>query len=381
MEHRIMISKSRASARARSDRHPHDRTRSSTSPARNTRTSIPASPCILDAVCDQNGDHWIRYGTSQSAIWFAISDLISDSSGVFKRLSSVGVHRLTTHSQVALKIKIEEHGPYRPALVAARPGWLEGIYVFGDGTRIAPRADSRETIIAFETNPTFSPRGTLIDWQNAVGPFVAGQPLLLFILALALTGPLLRLAPSGYLNALVEIVGGFEIGKTILGVLAASVWAGDPQNECGGGSTWDLLLNAIDDLKLAHRDGFVFLDEGNLAARSLRERRQFIQQAVFKFASTGVKRRMGDPVRGEHAHLALLSTTNTALADLVEDKPEVKQAVQSRMISLCIPKNAPHGAFTSLPNGYSTGQSANEALMAAARVCQRASESLGWRGV
>jgi len=361
-----MSSKPSASARARSDRRAHDRMQALKSKERYIKASGPATPCILDAVCDQHDRHWIRYGTPQRAVWFAMDDLISNSSGVFKRLSSVGVHRLTTASQTTLKREVEHHGQYRPALVATRPGWVENFYALGDGMVISPASDNREVIRPFEINPKFAPRGSLAEWQEAVGPFVTGQPLARFGLALALTAPLLRLAPSGYLNPQAEIVGGFESAKTSLGVLAASVWAGDPQSDCGGGEIWALTLNAIDDVKLANRDGFVFFDEGNLAGQTPRERREFIQQAVFKVASTGVKRRMGDAVVSEHAHVALLSTTNVALADLIEDKPEVKQAVQSRMITFRIPEGAPHGAFARLPHGYDNARAASEALVNAA---------------
>ncbi len=41
-----------------------------------------------------------------------------------------------------MKQAVEAHEDYRPALVATRPGWLDGLYVFGDGTYVAPRSDS-----------------------------------------------------------------------------------------------------------------------------------------------------------------------------------------------------------------------------------------------
>ncbi|MFF9550337.1 DUF927 domain-containing protein [Methylobacterium fujisawaense] len=360
-----MSTKPRVSEAAPRRRHPPDPVRRS-APSDRMRPSHATAPSILDAVRDQHGGRWIRYGTQRRAIWFVIADLIRDGATVFGRLSSVGAACLTSASQAALKRSIETHEDYRAALVATRPGWLEGSYVFGDGTVAAPEASDREVIVTFETNAKFTPRGTLGEWQEAVAPFVAGQPLSYFAVSLALSGPVLRVAPRGFLNPQVEIVGGGEVGKTSLAVLAASVWAGNPDSDCGGGEIWDITLNALDDVKLAHRDGFLFLDEGNLMGATLGQRREFARQAVFKVATTAGRRRMGDALVAEHARLSLLSTTNTALSDLIEGSADVRHAAQSRMITIRIEADAPHGVFARVPRGFANARAASEAMRDAA---------------
>ncbi len=340
------------------------------------RRSIPKSihsrvqsrdvPGILDAVHDQHGGRWLRYGIGEQAIWFAIADLISEGTTVFRRLSEVGVTCLTSTSQSAFKRAIEAQSAFRPALVAARPGWLEGFYVFGDGTISAPSADDREVIVTFEPNPKFAPRGTLQEWQDTTGPFIAGQPLISFAIGLALSGALLRFVPRGYVNPQVEIEGGPETGKSSVGVLGASVWSGNPESDCGGGESWDLTINSLDPLKLSHGDGFLFLDEGNLAGASIKERREFARQATFKVAATGGRRRLGDGVQGQHARVSMLSTTNTPLADLIEGGAGEREAVQSRRITLRIAPNTPHGVFARLPEGYESAVKASEAMVAVA---------------
>ena len=328
--------------------------------ARNRSTNRSRSPGIQDAVRDQLGGRWIRYGAPDKAIWFAVAELISEAPAIFRRLSSIDVTCLTPTTQSALKREVEAVEEYRDALVAARPGWLEGFYVHGDGTFAAPNRDEREVIVAFDPNPKFAERGSFKGWQAAVAPFVAGQPLPYFAVALALTPPVLRFVPAGYLNPQAEIVGGREIGKTTLGVLAASVWAGNPDADCGGGETWDATLNSLDDVKLGHRDNFLLLDEGNLAGDSLKARREIIRQAVFKLATTGGKRRKGDAVNAEHARVALLSTTNTALADLLDDTSDVRDAAQSRMITIRLSADRP--LFNTVPDGFATARAASESL-------------------
>jgi hypothetical protein len=319
----------------------------------------------MDAVLDQHGGRWIRYGSRDRSVWFNAADLISAGNTVFERLSTVGVLCLTRPSQDRIKREVEAHTTYRAALVASRPGWLDGHYVFGDGTVAVPPGDEREVIIAFEGDQKFTPQGSLADWQVSIGPLVTDQPLTLFALAFAFVGPLLRFAPAGYTNPLVELVGPPECGKSTLGVLAASVWAGNPDSDSGGGESWDLTENALDDQKRRHRDNFLLQDEGNLAGASARERKEFFQKAVFKLAATGEKRRFGDEGALDQTRLAVLSTANTPIRDLVEGSEDVRGALQSRIVTLQIRDDRPYGVLASIPAGCATSRRAIEWLRAA----------------
>ena len=322
---------------------PRPHSRSSRNSA--AQTSVPPVPGILDAVIDQHDDHWIRYGRPNRSVWFKVTDLISASSEVFKRLSSVGAHYLTRQGQDRVKTAVEQHTAHRDALVAARPGWLGHHFVFGDGTVVSPKGDAREIIIAFEAASKFSPVGSLPEWQREVGPLVTDQPLPLFTLCYAFVPPLMRFVPPGYPNPGFEVVGEAECGKSTLGVIAESVWAGDPNSDCGGGVAWDLTLNSIDDIKRQHRDTLLFLDEGNLAGANLRERKELIQQAVFKLASTEEKARMGDKGPRQTTNLATLSTTNSPLCELAEGTVHVRGAAHSRMITIRVADERPFGVL------------------------------------
>jgi uncharacterized protein (DUF927 family) len=227
-----------------------------TSPADGSQIAYAVAG-VLDAVADQVAGHWIRYGTTSQSYWFSLHELQVSERDVFGRLSGPGMTFLTSASKNAFKKEIESHSNYRPALVASRPGWLGTHYVFGDGTVMSPLGDPREVIIAFETSSKFRPQGTLHQWQKAVGPIVANQPLPLFVLAFAFIGPLLRFAPSHILNPQIELVGRRECGKSTLVALAASIWAGDPDCDVGGGETWDLTVNALDPQKVVHADNLL----------------------------------------------------------------------------------------------------------------------------
>lgn len=335
------------------------------------KAPAPGDPGIRDAVRDQHGAPWIRYGTATRSVWFAAADLIGAGTLVFTLLARVGPPLLTETSKSDLKRRIEAHPISRETLVAARPGWLDQhpVFAFGDGTVIRPKGDTREIIVAFEPSPKFSPRATLAAWQAGIGPFVQRQPLPYLAVALALVGPLLHFLERGQLNPIVELVGGRETGKSTVGVLAASVWAGDPNSDVGGGESWEMTINAIDGLKLAYRDAFLFLDEANLVGVPGSKLPEFLQDAIFKLSSNRGKRRMGDQGAPENANVATLSTTNTPLRELVGGSPARRAALESRVITLTLPLDHLNGVFDAVPDGYCSPREAAEALQKAADAC------------
>lgn len=326
----------------------------------------PTAPRIQDAVEDQFHDRWIKFGTATRNIWFSLGELQTSASDVFGKLSRVGATYLTDAKKTAFKTIIEDHPTFRSSLVAARPGWIENCYVFGDGTKCMPPGDDREIITAFEGDSKFDPRGSLQAWQNELGPLLGQQSYPLFAIYLALVGPLLRFAPPDYINPVFELVGGPHCGKTTVGVVAASTTAGDETSDVGGGETWDLTLAALDPLREAHCDNFLLLDEGNLAGADQRKAQEVLRAAVFRLAGSGKKRRYGDTGPSEQINLATLSTSNTRLAELVSANSAVMGALQSRMITLVVGADRPHGVLSSLPPGFDEAEKVIVAMRAAA---------------
>lgn len=323
-----------------------------------------ASPALRDAVRDQHDKLWVRYGTRYRSLWIAVSDFARPD--IYGRLSDVDPRLIEPVAQRALRSKIAGSTTFRPALVAASPGWIDGHFVFGDGAVISPAANAHEVVVTFEPYSKFAPRGTLRGWQHAVGRVAADQSLALFTLSLAFVGPLLPFVPPDYLSPLFELVGGQGTGKTTLGLLAASVWAGNPDSRTGGGETWDLTPNRFDDLKLSHRQVLLLLDEGNLAGDTVEARRKLIHQAVFGLTNSGARQRMGDPPAKPHAQLAVLSTSNRPLSDLVEGSSAERGAMHERMITIPISKARPNGVLDHVPPGYAGAAQAIEDLRAAA---------------
>ncbi|WP_246719925.1 DUF927 domain-containing protein [Methylocystis sp. H62] len=317
---------------------------------------------IIDAVRDQKGGYWIRYGTTRRSVWFALDDLHQLPSKVFSRMTGPGTTFLTSAAQSKFKESIERRQEYRDALVAERPGWLQSHYVFADGTVQSPPDDETEIVVSFQSDERFAQRGSVDNWQEVIGPLVEGQPLLQFALSYAFVGPLLRFAPPDFQNPQVEFVGRRECGKSTTLVAAQSVWGGNPDSDVGACETWDLTLAALDEIKLRHADGFLALDEGNLAGSTSKQQRDTISASVFRTAGTGRKKRYGDVQPGSQARVAMMSTTNKSLAEHVGSQGAVAGALRSRMLTVRISDQSPYGIFASLPNGCSTSREAAELL-------------------
>ncbi|MER9504708.1 DUF927 domain-containing protein [Mesorhizobium sp. M0579] len=312
-------------------------------------------PAILDAVVDQHGSHRVKFGTATNNCWFSVSELQIDERSVFARLSNAGIQYLEARKKNAFKKEIQDHDGYRSGLVAAHPGWVGSHYVFGDGTVASPKDVPGEVIIAFSGDDKFTSAGTLKEWKTAIGKMITDQPLPLFVLCFALLAPILRFVRD-MMNPQVELVGKPECGKTTLGVFASSVWAGDDDSEVGGGETWDMTINALDPLKIAHAGTLLFLDEANLAEEEV------IIKAIYKTSSKGGRKRWTDREKLPNVGLALLSTSNDPLTNFVKASAVKKAGAQSRMATVTIDKNQPLGVLKFMPEGFKSSRAAMKHL-------------------
>lgn len=344
-------------------RHSHERTGAASARGAIKPSVGPAKPRILDRVIDQENDRWVHYGTPTQALWIRVSEFIR--TDVFSGLANLDPTLIEPAAQRALRSEVAKVETYRSALIAGTPGWIEGHFVLGDGGVLQPPHHPREVIVTFPRSSKFAACGSLAEWQAGIEPIVARQPLPLFALSVAFVAPLLPFVPPDYLSPLFEFVGDPGCGKSTLGMLAASVWAGDRDSTCGGGETWNLTPGRFDETKLAHRHMLLLLDEANLAGASKEARKQLIQQAVFGLTNTGQRQRSGDPLNKPHAHLAVLSTSNRGLSDLIEGSGAERGALTERMTTILIAPERPYGVLDHVPTGFIDSAAAVEALRAA----------------
>ncbi len=113
------------------------------------------------------------------------------------------------------------------------------------------------------TQHTMHPSGLLQQWIDQVATPCRGNPLLIFGLCVAFTGPLLKhthLSDGGF-----HVYGLSSRGKTTLAQVAASVWGcgADPSEapSLAYVQRWNATANALEGLAAAHNDGILILDE------------------------------------------------------------------------------------------------------------------------
>lgn len=309
---------------------------------------------ITDAVFDAKTGAWFKVSGARGTVWFSGSDFLTSQTMVLKRIGNdTGLYLADMASKRKLQQEVKETVP-RDGTVASKTGWHGKTFVCGDGSVMS--AESSVDVLAFDPLPKFTAEGELADWHAALAPFVARQSLPLFIIALSLSGPLLRFLSSSALNPIVELVGGKLSGKSTLGTLAASVWAGDPLKTEGGGESWNMTVNAFDDRRDDHRDMFLLLDEAEGGGSDQQTRQKLAASVIFNGAATSKKARATDvnpspdPLR-----LALLSTANTSFREVLGSSLSKKnEAAASRVLSIFVHKESEDGLalFDTLPNGY-----------------------------
>ena len=279
---------------------------------------VPTSPkawsrLIADAVTDQNGHPWVKIGDAERGRWFAVAGMVGDTRELFRDLAQAGLAILLKPDQTMLLKAVQHHRRYRHGLVATRPGWLatpDGtrLYVHGGGTATQPRGSQPvEVIVAFKPMAKFTPRGDISAWRDATGPVVGEQTLPMFVLGYGLVPPLLELAPPDCNNQVLELKGPTGSGKSVLSLLAASLWAGDPGRETLGGEDWLTTLEYTEDYMRDHADSLLVLDETNKAATDARSQGELVKKAVFRLSGTEGKgaarhRRRGHSGAPDDAH-------------------------------------------------------------------------------
>lgn len=100
--------------------------------------------------------------------------------------------------------------------------------------------------------------GSLQGWQDNIARYCTGNPVLMFAVSIAFTGPLLEWV--GYKTLGFHMLGNSSLGKSSLSVVAGSV--------CGAPNyvhTWNTTSAALESTASAHSDSILILDEINQA--------------------------------------------------------------------------------------------------------------------
>jgi len=219
-----------------------------------------------------------------------------------------------------------------------------------------------------KTKAGFRSAGDYETWSREVAGLASGNPLLMFALCVAFSGPLLRNAGTDY--PIFHFHGPTSTGKSTLAAAAASVW-GDPFSPFGPKKTWLTTGNALEALASEHSDTLLVLDEAGVADPAV------VVSSAFRVAGGVGKHRIGQDGSARdvrEAHSAVISTGEKSFLEIAhESKKAIVPGMLARFIDINADAGAGLGVFKCL-HGAEAGGAMIERLNRSAR------SNFGWAG-
>lgn len=190
---------------------------------------------------------------------FTAGDLAGNMRDVAKQLRNLGLQiNPDKEATAALHRLLITWQPERQMRQVFRCGWTEGDdrgFVLGGGRVIGSDALVAQGHAVSALANEMRSSGTLDSWRREVGRLCSGNPLALFAISIAFSGPLLQLI-GRELSGGVHLGGSSSSGKSTLADVATSVW-GSPNFK----QTWRATANGIEALALATNSTLLVLDE------------------------------------------------------------------------------------------------------------------------
>jgi uncharacterized protein (DUF927 family) len=209
----------------------------------------------------------------------------------------------------------------------------------------------------------FGRRGDLGGWRRDVASLAVGNTRAVFVISLALAGPLLKglnMEGGGF-----HIRGGSSSGKSTLAMVAGSVWGGG--GPLGFAQSWRATANGLESIAAGHSDTFLALDElGQLAPDEA-------GGAAYMIANGQAKARLktdGTARARPNWRSLFLSTGEISLGDHIQAAKgggNVMAGQELRVIDLKADAGAGLGAWDDI-GAYPTGAAFSDALKAGAKA-------------
>jgi putative DNA primase/helicase len=310
------------------------------------------SPLRVEALTrDQDGAGWgyllvFDDPLGNAKQWAMPARMLSADGGEYRAtLLNMGLRIATTpQARNLLTQFIQTRKPDEFASCTDRIGWHGRAYVLpretigDDAERIVYQSDS-----AMEN--TFRVKGTAEQWRDRVGVLCAGNSRLVFAVACAFAGPLLR--PAGMESGGFHYRGDSSSGKTTALKLAASVYGGASYLQ-----RWRSTDNALEATAAQHSDCLLILDElAQIDPKTAGECAYMLANEQGKARAT----RTGTPRARQTWRLLFLSAGELSLSDhMAEGQKRTRTGQETRMADVSADAGAGLGAFEDL-HGYEGG--------------------------
>ena len=310
------------------------------------------SPLQVEAhTRDQDGGGWGYYVVFADPLkvekrWAMPARMLSADGGEYRAaLLNMGLRISTTpRARNLLTQYIQTRAPEEFASCTDRIGWHGAAFVLPRETI----GDEAERIVFQSDNAvenTFKFKGTPEQWRDRVGALCVGNSRMVFAVACAFAGPLLR--PMGMESGGFHYRGDSSSGKTTALKLAASVNGGASYLQ-----RWRATDNALEAIAAQHSDCLLILDElAQIDPKTAGECAYMLANEQGKARAT----RTGTPRTRQAWRLLFLSAGELGLADhMAEGQKRTRTGQEVRMADIPADAGAGLGAFEEL-HGYAGG--------------------------
>jgi putative DNA primase/helicase len=318
--------------------------------------------------CDEVGRRYFKIAVrgSQTPLTIPAESIVRDPSKLFAALTNAGVNVFSRESRTALLEELQSVSADNPSFrVITKVGHAGKQYVLPTqtfGTSKFPTVTVLDHLDQAMITK-YRSRGTLEEWQAQIAAPACDNSRLMFGIALAFTGPILRCV-KGPRTGGFQISGPAETGKTTAATVAGSVWGchvGAERQEKGFAESWHTTEGKVEKTAMAHNNTLLILDETQRAGRTARHRAAVISDIAFSLAEGVERERLTNTSSVRAWGLYYLSTSNLTFSELARAGGiEIDDAYLGRLFDIPCPSSQ-HGIYEDL-HEFRNGERLTDAL-------------------
>lgn len=323
--------------------------------------TLIANSSVCRVTADDGTMHFVWKILDKVAVISALA-LVHSFTKLSEALIPLGIFLISPAQRAAARQKLEEAPVSHEIVVATRAGYeavtQPRFYAFGDGTVVG---DGQALNVLHEgRNLRFKAIGSFSRYEKVLSPVLRDQPIPILVFFFSLTPILQPFAKDAgvlVINTILELSGkGSRYKSSLTNFVAGSVWGGSSE-PLGFADPWNLTAAKAEQIFRDQNNALVVLDEATAAGGSSKERGHLIANVAHRLASGKVRGRMDSA--SEPFSAMVLSSSNESLMSILDYAPEVKAALEVRLVTIEVPSRDT-GVFEAVPEGYATVSEAME---------------------
>ena len=242
--------------------------------------------------------------------------------------------------------------PHNRARIVDKNGWIPGETMKFVPYDLGEQLDGGDYLCLRNPVPNqhFRQSGTLTEWQEHVAGKCPGNPIIQILVMAALAGP--ALLPLGHQGFGIHLTGNSSHGKTTGLFVAASVTGGEMKS-------WRTTDNGLEGIAELHNDNCLFLDEiGQCDPDTVGPVAYMLSNGKGKSRSS----KSGASRRVPEWNLIFLSTGEESIGDRADQgfRNRSMPGHEVRVINILADGGTGHGIFTTIPDGKSASEFADD---------------------